>query len=149
MSGGPSSVNNSIKVGAIAGRIANLHLAGINNPSPNLTTVYLDTPLVGPTLEPLEYVPSLGRLGQPIGYPPTSIQGKDSRQNPSPPPPPYNTHPWMHPPTGQAQLRRVLQEMGPIQNLNLLVPRGEPLAKFWPQVSKRPNPPLTLTELTD
>ena len=53
MSGG-TSVNSSFKLGAYAGRLANLNLAGINNPIPNLTTVYLDTPLVGPTPEPLE-----------------------------------------------------------------------------------------------
>ena len=60
LSGG-TSVNSSIKLVAYAGRLANLNLAGNINPSPNLTTVYLDTPLVGPTLEPLEYVPSPGR----------------------------------------------------------------------------------------
>ena len=67
---GGTSVNSSIKVGSYAGRLDNLNLVGINNPIPNLTTVYLNTPLVGPTLEPLEYVPSPGRLGQPSGYPP-------------------------------------------------------------------------------
>ena len=71
MSGG-TSVNSSLNLGDYAGRLDNLNLAGINNPSPNLTTVYLDTPLVGPTPEPLEYVPSPGRLGQPSGYPPSS-----------------------------------------------------------------------------
>ena len=72
LSGGPSSINVSIKLGAYAGRLANLNLAGYITPSPNLTTVYLDTPLVGPTPEPLEYVSSPGRLGQPSGYPPSS-----------------------------------------------------------------------------
>ena len=62
LSGGNSSVHSSIKLGAYAGRLDNLNLSGINNPSPNLTTVYLDTPLVGPTPEPLEYVPSPGHL---------------------------------------------------------------------------------------
>ena len=52
MSGG-TSVNSSLNLGAYAGRLDNLNLAGINNHSPNLTTVYLDTPLVGPTPEPL------------------------------------------------------------------------------------------------
>ena len=56
LSGGTSI--NSIKVGAYAGRFNHLNLAEMNKPSPNLTTVYLDTPLVGPTPEPLEYVPS-------------------------------------------------------------------------------------------
>ena len=69
LSGG-TSVHSSIKLGAYTGRFINLSLAGMNNPSPNLTTVYLDTPLVGPTPELLEYVPSPGRLGQPSGYPP-------------------------------------------------------------------------------
>ena len=74
-SAGNSSINISIKLGGYAGRLANLNLAGIINPSPNLTTVYLDTPLVGPTPESLEYVPFPGRLGQPSGYPPSSIDG--------------------------------------------------------------------------
>ena len=54
MSGGNLSVNSSLNLGAYAGRLDHLNLAGINNPSPNLTTVYLDTPLVGPTPETLE-----------------------------------------------------------------------------------------------
>ena len=91
-----TSVNSSIKLGAYAGILDNLNLAGINNPSPNLTTVYLDTPLVGPTPETLEYVPSPGRLGQPSGYPPsitrTSIGGARRR-----PPPPSS--PLQHPST--------------------------------------------------
>ena len=69
LSGVPSSINSIIKLGAYAGRLDNLNLAGNINPRPNLTTVYLDTPLVGPTPDPLEYVPSPGRLGQPNGYP--------------------------------------------------------------------------------
>ena len=64
-----SSVHSSIKLGTYAGRLANLNLAGMNNPIPNLTNVYLDTPLVGQTPEPLEYVSLPGRLGQPNGYP--------------------------------------------------------------------------------
>ena len=48
-----TSVYISIKLGAYAGRFTNLSLAGMNNPSPNLRTVYLDTPLVGPTPDPL------------------------------------------------------------------------------------------------
>ena len=54
---GSLSVTSSLNVGSYAGRLDNLNLAGVNNPSPNLTTVYLDTPLVGPTPEPLEYIP--------------------------------------------------------------------------------------------
>ena len=53
LSGGNSIVQSSIKLGAYEGRLANLDLAGMNNPSPNLTTVYLDTHLVGPTLDTL------------------------------------------------------------------------------------------------
>ena len=67
LSGNNPSVHSNIKVGAYAGRLANLNLSGMNNPSPNLNTVYLDTPLVGPTPEPLEYVPLPGRLGHPSG----------------------------------------------------------------------------------
>ena len=93
LSGGTSSVNSSIKLGAYAGRLDNINLAGITNPSPNLTTVYLDTPLLGTKPELLEYAPSPVRLGKPIGYPPTSIEGKGSRRPLPPPPPPYHTHP--------------------------------------------------------
>ena len=50
LSGG-NSVTSSLNLGAYIGRLDNLNLAGINNPSHNLTTVYLDTPIVGPTLE--------------------------------------------------------------------------------------------------
>ena len=56
---------NSIKLGADAGRFNHLNLAEMNKPSPNLTTVYLDTPLVGPTPELLEYAPSPVRFGRP------------------------------------------------------------------------------------
>ena len=60
---------NSIKLGAYAGRFNHLNLVGMNNQSPNLTTVYLDTPLLGPPPEPLKYVPSPGRFGKSSGYP--------------------------------------------------------------------------------
>ena len=124
MSGVNSSVNSSIKLGAYTGRLDNLNLAGINNPSPNLTTVYLDTPLVGPTPKPLKYVPLLGRIGQPSGYPPsitrTSVGGAHRR--PHPPPPPHNHHPRMLPSTGRVQPRRLLQATGP----------GK-MRKFWPR----------------
>ena len=53
LSGG-TSVHSSIKLGAYANRFTNIILAGMNNPCTNLTTVYLDTSLVGPTPEPLE-----------------------------------------------------------------------------------------------
>ena len=52
LSGG-TGVHSSIKLVTYAGRFTNISLAGINKPSPNLTTVYLDTPIVGPALEPL------------------------------------------------------------------------------------------------
>ena len=52
---GGTSVHSSIKLGAYAGRFTNLNLAEMNNPSPNLTTFYLDTPIVGPILDPLEW----------------------------------------------------------------------------------------------
>ena len=64
-----TSVNSSIKLGAYAGRLANLNIAGINNPSPNLTTIYLDTPLMGLTPKLIEYVPLPVRLGKPSRYP--------------------------------------------------------------------------------
>ena len=136
-SGGNSSVNSSIQLGAYVGRLANLHLAGNINPSPNLTTVYLDTPLVGPTPEPLEYVLSIGRLGQPRGYPPSITGGRlytggFKRRHP-PPPPPYSTHPRMHPSTGRAQPRRVIHATGSVKNAKILAPRVKPLAIFWPQ----------------
>ena len=143
MSGGTSI--KSIKVGAYAGRFNHLNLAGMNNPSPNLTTVYLDTPLVGPTLEPLEYVPSSGRLGQPSRYPLISTGGgpctDSSIRRPPPSPPPYSTHPWMNPPTAWAQPCRVVQLETGRRIFQNLATRGEPLAKIWPRGSERPNPP--------
>ena len=74
LSGVNSSVHSRIKLGTYVGILPNLNLAGINNPGPDLTTFYLDTPLVGPTPDPLDYVPLSGRLGQPSGYPPTSTE---------------------------------------------------------------------------
>ena len=127
LSGGNSSIHINIKLGAYSGRLANLNLAGINNPSPNLTTVYVDTPLVGPTPEPLEYTPSSGHLGQPSGYPPT-ITGAyigASRRSLPPPTPPYSTHPRMHPPTGRAQPRRVMKPAtGHAKTFETLATRG-------------------------
>ena len=89
---GSTSVNSFIKLGAYAGRFNHINLARMNNPSPNLTTVYLDTPLVGLTPEPLDYVPLLGRLEQPCGYPPTRTGGVPHTGAPkSPPPSPTST----------------------------------------------------------
>ena len=51
---------NIIKLGPYTGRFTNINLAGMNNPSSNLTTVYLDTSLVGLTPDSLKYVPSPG-----------------------------------------------------------------------------------------
>ena len=109
LSGG-TIVNSSFKLGSYAGTLANLNLSGNIDPSPNLTTVYLYTPLVGPTLEPLECVPSPGGLGKHIRYPPTSTGTYIGcfRRHLPPPPPPYSTHPRMNPPTGRVQLRRVM-----------------------------------------
>ena len=97
LSGGNSSVNSSLNLGPYTGRLDNLNLAGISNPSPNLTTVYLDTSLVGPISEPLEYVPSPGRLGQTSWYPPSSTRTSVSGAHrcPPPPPPPPKTYPHM------------------------------------------------------
>ena len=134
LSGGNSSVNSSIKLGAYAGRLANLNLAGNINPSPNVTAVYLDTPLVGPTPDPLEYAPLPGRLGQPSGYPPNSAEGRlyigGSKRRHPPPPPPYSTHLRMNPPTGRAQLRRVIHATGLVQNLKFLTPLGGTPGKY-------------------
>ena len=89
LSGG-TSLNSSIKLGADIVRFTNLILAGMNNPSPNLTTVYLDTPLVEPTPDPLEYVSLPGRLGQPCSYTPIITGGGPStggfKRRPPPPP---------------------------------------------------------------
>ena len=100
LSGGNSSLHSRINLGDYAGRLSNINLAGMNNPRPNLTTVYLYTPLVGLTPKHLEYFPFPGRLGQTSGYPPTSTGAYigGSRRRPPPPPPPYHTHPLMHPP---------------------------------------------------
>ena len=126
MSGGNLSVTSSLNLGAYTGRLDNLNLVGVNNPSPNLTTVYLDTPLVGPTPEPLEYVPSPGHLGRPSGYPPSSTgpQSGSARQRPPPPPPPYNMYPRMSAAIGRAQPRRVVHATGLGEKLQFLPPRG-------------------------
>ena len=52
---GNLSDNSFSKLGAYAGRFDNLSpsIARTNNPSPSLTNVYLDTPPVGPTTDPL------------------------------------------------------------------------------------------------
>ena len=63
-----TSVNSS-KSGAYAGIFNHLNLSGMNNPSPNLTTVYLDMTLVGPTTDPLKQFILPVHLGQPNGYP--------------------------------------------------------------------------------
>ena len=83
---GSLSVTSSLNLGAYAGILDNLNLAGIKNPSPNLTNVYLYTPLVGPTPDPLLYVPSPGRLRQTSGYPPriTGPQSGSARRRPLP-----------------------------------------------------------------
>ena len=47
----------------------------MNKPSHNLTYVYLDTPIVVPMVEPLEYASLTGRIGQPHEYPPTRTGG--------------------------------------------------------------------------
>ena len=145
LSGG-TSVHSSIKFGAYADRSTNLSLAGINNPSPNLTTVYLDNPLVGPIPEPLEYVPVPGHLGQLSRYPLISIGGGPSTRcfKSCPPALPllYITRPWMHPPTGRTQPRSEMQpSMGLGKTFGNLDTRGEPLEEFWPQGLERPNPP--------
>ena len=59
LSSGNLSINTFSKFGTYAGRFDNLGLiiARVNNPSPSLTNVYLDTPPVGPTTDPLEYAP--------------------------------------------------------------------------------------------
>ena len=141
------SVTISLNLGAYAGRLDNLNLAGIDNPSPNLTTMYLDTPLVGPTPEPLEYVPSPGRLGRPRGYPPSSTgpQSDIARRRPLPPPPPYNTHPRMRSSIGRMQLRRVVHATGLGENSKMLAPRGNPWKNFGRQLWRGLTSPSTLT----
>ena len=109
---GRTSVN-IIQLGAYAGRFTNINIVGMNNLSPTLTAVYLYTPLLGPTPEPLEYVSLPGRIEQPSRYPLISTGGGPytggSKRHPPPPPPPYSTHPQMNHPTGWAQPRRVVQ----------------------------------------
>ena len=132
-----TSVHSSIKLGTCAGRLTNLNLAGMNKPSSNLTTVYLDTPLVNLAPEPLEYVPSQVRLGQRNRYPQTSTEvglyTGGSRRNPPPSPPPYITHPRMHPSTGRSQTLRVMQQAtGPDKNFQNSVTGGGLLEKKLP-----------------
>ena len=59
LSGGNIIINIFSDLGAYAGKFKNLSpITGImNNPSPNVTRVYLDTPIVGPTPYPLEHTP--------------------------------------------------------------------------------------------
>ena len=117
-------INSLSKLGAYTGKFDNIIpiIERMNNPSPSLTNVYLDTPPVGLTPDPLEYAPPppLGRLGKTYSYPQTSIVGvlhtSASKISLSPPPPPSRTHPRMHPPTGQAQLRRVGQKIVQVVN---------------------------------
>ena len=137
-------LTSSLNLGVYAGRLDNLNLAGINNPIPNLTNMYLDTPLVGPTPEPLEYVPSSGRLGLPRGYYPSSTgpRSDSDRQRPPPPPPPYNMHPRMRASLGRAQPLRVVHATGLGENSKILAPRGEPLEKFQSAALVRPSRPL-------
>ena len=85
----------------------------MNNPSPNLTTVYLDTPLVGPTPEPLEYVPSPVCLRKLVGIPLLVQEVAHTPVVPKGVPLPHLHRTVLAhgciPPTGQAQLRRVVQ----------------------------------------
>ena len=71
LSGGNYSLNVFSKLGACADRFKNLSpsIARMNNHSPSLTNPYLDTPLVGPTPDPLEYIRLSGHLGQTHRYP--------------------------------------------------------------------------------
>ena len=64
-----TSVTSLSKLRAYAGRFNNLSLARMNNPRPNLINVYLDTPLVVPTPEPLEYAPHQAALSILVGIP--------------------------------------------------------------------------------
>ena len=52
----------------------------------------------------------------------------------------------MHSSLGRAQLRRVVEATGPVENLKMLAPRGEPLAKFQSAALERPNPPTHAQE---
>ena len=65
LDGDSISKNRFIELGAYAGRFKNLSpiTSGTNNPIPNLTTAYLDTPSVGPMPEPLEYDHSQTKTG--------------------------------------------------------------------------------------
>ena len=110
--------------------------------------MYLDTPLVGPTPEPLDYVPSPGHLGRPSGYLPSSTGPRSDTacRRPQPPPPPYNTHPCMRASLGRAQPRRVVHATVLGENSKILAPRGEPLEIFRSAALERPNPPTQAQE---
>ena len=140
-----NSVHSSIKIGVDAGRFTNLCLARMNNSIPNLTIVCLDTPLVGPTPDPLEYFHLPCYLGQSRGYPLISTGGGPSTGGfkRRPPPPSYSTPPRMHLPTGQAQPRRVMQPAtGHDKTFGNLATRGEPLGEICLLGLERPNPPM-------
>ena len=147
---GGTSVHSSIKVGAYAGRFNNPILAGMNKPSPNLTTIYLDNPIVVPTPEPLEYFPSPGRHGQPRGYPLIITGGGPSTSgfkiSPPTPNPLHSTHPWMHPSTSRAQPRRVIQPTtGHDKNWEIRPQGGNPWQNFGRRVWRGLTPPRTPT----
>ena len=103
---------------------------------------------MGPTPEPLEYVPSPGRPRRPSGYPPSSTgpRSDTAHRRSQPPPPPYNTHPRMRSSLGRAQPRNVVEATGQVENLEMLAPRGEPLETFRSATLERPNPPTHAQE---
>ena len=77
LSGGDLIINIFSELGVYAGRFKNItpSTARMNNPSPNLTNVYVATPPVGPTPELLEYAPPPGCIGLTHGYPHTITGG--------------------------------------------------------------------------
>ena len=74
-----TSLTSFSKLGDYAGRFNNNNLARMNNPSPNLTNVCLDTPLVGPTPEPLDCAPLPVCLGKPHRYPLIIVRREDRK----------------------------------------------------------------------
>ena len=84
-----TSVTILSKLGAYTGRFNNLSpcIARMNNHIPSLTNVYLNTTLMGPMPDTLEYVPLTGRLGQPHGYTSTRTGGVTHTGAPKRPPP--------------------------------------------------------------
>ena len=145
MIGGNISINKFIKIGTFASGFNNLSpsIARMNHLSPILTNVYLDTPPMGPTPEPLEYATPPGRIGRPHGYPQTSTgEVLHTGAIKSTPPP---THPRLLGHTHRCIPPLVRRNRAGSFKVFTSGKSGGTPGIFLPQGLERPNPPLTPT----